>query len=232
MSRARTIGFVDDVFERLMDAAGVAGDDRGATLSKLHELRARFPRETPARLFDRARREGAPIPVPRCPHRVRRGECVACEPRIGERQYYTASGDHVHTTPACSVLAAGKFEPIETGAGDGREVCTVCAKAPAAARTATARPATRRARPSSAARASTAAASVNGPARRAVLPLVRPEELAPSSPPGVGDRIDWGGFTGVVTNVGDRGVTLSVDGVVLTAPWGDRATVHRPRPPS
>ena len=198
-----------------MDSTGVPADARPEVHAVLKRLRVRYPGETPARLFDRARKEGAPIPAPRCPHRVRRGECVACEPRLGARQYFAAGSDHVHTTPSCAVLVATRPEPIETGPAEGREPCPQCVRvvAPRSVRRTAAAPAR--------------STRTTGLASRSNIPKIGPEELSQSSAPAVGDNIDWGGFSGVVTGVTDRGVTLNVDGITLTAPWGDRATVRR-----
>lgn len=139
---------MDDVFGRLMDEVDVPDDARSTTLAQLHSLKARYPNDTPARLLYRARREGSAIPPSRCTHGVRRGECVACDARIGARHYFTASGDEVHTTPVCAVLAwrpkaepsaGGKREPIAVDGVDDavageRTRCPQCVKAPARAR--------------------------------------------------------------------------------------------------
>jgi hypothetical protein len=206
-----------------MDEVDVPDDARSATLAQLNALKARYPNDTPARLIYRARREGSAIPASRCTHGVRRGECVACDARIGARQYFTASGSELHTTPVCAVLAwrpvapasaGGKREPIEVvGVDDAvaadRTSCPQCVKAPARAR------------------APRKAATPATPRPRSIGPKHAPVELVATAPPAVGDRIDWGGYSGVVSEVSDRGVTLSVDGITLTAPWGDRATIRR-----
>lgn len=211
---------VDDVFGRLMDTTDVPVNARSATLATLNALKVRYPHDTPARLLYRARREGAAIPTGRCAHSVPRGECVACDAKIGARYYFTASDRHLHTTPKCAALGSspggvapppGKREPIEVvtveaGVPEDRERCPLCVKA-------SPRPRTPR-------KATTTT-------RRAVVPKIGPAELIASSPPAVGDNIDWGGFSGTITDVNERGVSLSVDGVTLTAPWGDRATVRR-----
>lgn len=207
---------MDDVFGRLMDEVNVPDEARSATLATLHALRVRYPQDTPARLLYRARREGAAIPASRCPHGVVHGQCVGCDARIGTRYYATASGTYVHTTPKCGALGSaadgaaptgGKREPVDVVAVDeGRDRCPQCIKAPARAR-APRKPATSQA--------------------RSIAPKHAPAELTPDSPPAVGDRLDWGGYSGVITSIGDRGVSVSVDGVTLTAPWGDRATVRR-----
>ena len=207
---------MDEVFERLMDSAGVPDEDRAGTLAKLHALKVRYPRETPARLFARAKREGAPIPLSRCPHRVRRGECVACDGRVGARSYFTANGEQAHTTPLCAPLASASPEPIESipaSSGDGREPCPICVK------TVTRRATTHRTPPARTPQARAAASSLR--------PLVGPAPLDPESPPAEGDRIEWGGYSGTVTRISERGVTVTVEGVTMTAPWGDRATVRK-----
>jgi len=204
---------VDEVFERLMDAARVPPDARAETLKRITALKGRYPNETPARLFDRARKEGAPIPPPRCPHGALRGTCVACDGRIGARYYFTAGADEEHTTPACAALA-GASSPIEVAlTPTGRNPCARCAKAPPA----------RRAR----AGAGAAPATRSRPVARPRVPVTGPAELVATDPPAVGDRIIWGGYQGVVTDVTERGVRLSVDGITLTAPWGERATIRK-----
>lgn len=202
---------MDDVFERLMDAAGVPPDARPETLKRISALKVRYPTETPARLFDRARKEGAPIPPPRCVHGVPRGHCVACEARIGARYYFTAASDQVHTTPTCSALVGSAgAAPIEVASvPDGREPCPQCVKAPTVRRARIAPTASRSA------------------PRSLRVPAVGPAELVATDPPAVGDRILWGGYAGVVTDITERGVRLSVDGITLTAPWGDRATIRK-----
>jgi hypothetical protein len=220
-------GTVDDVFGRLMDEVYVPDDARSAMLAQLNSLKACYPNDTPAYLLYRARREGAAIPPSRCTHAVQRGECVACDARIGARYYFTASGGEVHTTPVCAVLAwrpkaapsaGGNREPIAVDGVDGvvhgeRTSCQQCVKRPARARS----PRT--------------PATATAPRPRTVGRTSAPAELSASTPPAVGDGIDWGGYSGVITDVGDRGVSLSADGVTHTAPWGDRATIRR-QPPS
>lgn len=200
---------MDDVFGRLMDAAGVPEDARPETLKRIAAIKLRYPNETPARLFDRARKEGAPIPQSRCAHGVARGNCVACDARIGARYYFTAGPSEAHTTPTCAELA-GAPAPIEVATSAGsRDQCAQCAKAPAVRR----------------ARIAPVAAR---PAPRSLRePRVGPAELVATNPPSIGDRIVWGGYSGVITEVTERGVRLSVDGITLTAPWGDRATVRK-----
>jgi hypothetical protein len=203
-----------------MDAAGVADEKRPEILSTLRSLRVRYPNETPARLFARAQKQGAPIPPSRCIHGVVRAECVACNPKIGPRWYFTTGDSLAHTTPICGALVNGRERaPVDVASTppDWLEQCAQCAK-PMVTRARAAAPSRSRARSAP-------------PPRPAHLRLQRaanePRDLSPSSPPAIGDRIDWGGFSGVVTNVTDRGVAFSVDGVTLTAPWGDRATLHK-----
>ena len=204
---------MDEVFERLMDAASVPPDARPETLKRIAALKVRYPHETPARLFDRARKEGAPIPAPQCAHGVPRGHCVACDPRLKARYYFTASGGEVHTTPTCRALggsANGAIEVITAAdrVADGREPCPTCAKTPVV----------RRARTTPV---------VAKPRPRSLIPTEGPAELVATAPPAIGDRIIWGGYSGLVSDVTDHGVRLSVDGITLTAPWGERATIRK-----
>jgi hypothetical protein len=196
-----------------MDAARVPNDARPETLKRIAALKVRYPNETPARLFDRARKEGAPIPAPSCPHGVPRGNCVACEGRIGARYYFTAAGDEEHTTPTCPALTSAAAAIEVAATPTGRDQCSRCAKATAV----------RRARTTPVSRARPVQAAV----RRLGVPAVGPAELVSTDPPTVGDRIIWGGYQGVVTDVTDSGVRLSVDGITLTAPWGERATIRK-----
>ena len=179
-------GTVDDVFGRLLDEVDVPGDARSAMLAELNSLKARYPNDTPAHLLYRARREGSAIPPSRCTHGVPRGECVACDARIGARYYFTASGGEVHTTPVCTVLAwrptaapsaGGRREPIAVDGVDGvlhgeRTSCQQCAKRPTRARS----------------RRTPAAAPAPPP--RTVGHTRAPAELSASTPPAVGDGLD------------------------------------------
>ena len=222
---------MDDVFLKLMDSAGVPEDARDATLGKLRALRTRYPGETPARLFARARSEGAAIPPSRCIHGVVRGECVTCDAKIGERFYYTTGGSHLHKKPTCEALKSGQDRGARWGGGsapvevvgsqadvaDIHELCSHCFTTRAPRATATRR-------------TSTPARSTSSPGRAVRIPATLPQGPKPldaGAPPSVGDQIDWGGYSGVVTNVSDRGVGLDVGGITLTAPWGDRARIRR-----
>src|SRR5688500_8825312 len=112
----REAGAMDEVFQRLMESAGVAPESHEATLAKLRALKREYPTETPARLFARARKEGAAIPVSRCLHGVARGECVSCASKIGARKYFTAAGRYIHARPTCDELRSadgGDVNPIE-----------------------------------------------------------------------------------------------------------------------
>jgi len=223
---------VDEVFLKLMESAGVAEGARDETLAQLHTLRTRYPGETPARLFARARKEGGAIPASRCLHGIVHGDCVACNAKIGERFYFISAGTLVHQRPTCAALASERARSggaaVEVTrsrtieAGD-LALCTECAPS-RASRTPRAST-TRRSPPSRSTPAVTGQARIVRPSAQVAQ---GPKPLDAAAPPAIGNEIDWGGFTGVVTAITDRGVTLDVDGVILTAPWGDRARVRRP----
>ncbi|MGH9225435.1 MAG: hypothetical protein ACRD2W_17000 [Acidimicrobiales bacterium] len=207
---------MDEIYLKLIQGAGVPAEAQKATVSRLRALKREYPNETPARLFARARKEGAAIPPSRCPHGVVRGDCVSCDSKIGARRYFTAGGSHLHTRPTCDALRSGEekgvlIEAIRVDAalGDGRAACEACATV-APRRAATTRP---------------RAAKVV--ARPVFVPGRGPVPLDQSKPPAVGDQIEWSGYAGEITEVTDRGVHFFVDGITLAAPWGDRARVKR-----
>ena len=214
---------MDEIFEKLMDSAGVPAGDREATLVKLRALKRQYPNETPARLFSRARKEGAPIPPARCTHGVPHGECVTCDSKIGPRIYFTSGGDRVHSRPTCDTLRSegGPIEAVRTDIS-GRERCPQCAAAPsrraATTRAATSRPVATR---------PVSRRLGTGPPPPRIFAGQSPVPLDAAAPPGVGDRIEWGGYIGEVTAITESGVRFTVEGISLTAPWGDTARVRK-----
>lgn len=211
----------DAVLQRLLRAAGTADTAMSKAMRALRSLRAEYPSETPAGLLHRARKRGAPIPPMRCAHHVIRGECVACDPMLGERFYFSSGGTHIHTTPACTALEMGQEKvrrrggtcaPIEvvriwTGLVDRRDPCRVCfgrrlvksrVKVPSA------RPVWR---PAVGPRASSLALAT----------------LVSTRPPPAGTRIAWSGYEGIVVSTSGRGVDFSSEGLQMTVPWGERA---------
>jgi hypothetical protein len=202
-----------------MDAAGVTQDDRPGLLALLESLHVEYPRSTPAKLFQRARNSGAPIPPAQCHHGVRRGQCVVCDARIGTRFYYTGGGTHVHSTPICEALYRGQekvrrrggypeaIEVVRIYAGilDVRDPCRHClgdTLVPASA--IVKRP----------------------PPYEPSAPRPRSMQLSPERPPRTGQHIDWGGFSGPVTEIRPEGVLIAAGGLTMFIAWGEFLVVH------
>lgn len=199
---------MEDVFNRLIDSAGVADGDRRAVLALLCSLRSRFPADTPARLFERARHEGAPIPPARCRHGVLHGECVDCDGTIGTRFYFTGRATHLHATPTCPALAGGLAARRPQGSHpdliasvprydaflDVRDPCHRCL-------------------------ADELERGAPPEAEAPPPPALR--RLSRDAPPPVGERLVWGGYSGPVTEVSGDGALIRVGGFGLLVAWGE-----------
>lgn len=201
---------MDAAFEALMTAAKVPERNRAAVLKSLRKLRAKYPNETPAGLFRRARSEGSLIPPARCAHGVKWGECIVCDGSLGARFYFTGGGTHVHATPICTALAEGQEKVRRRGGNpevievvprygdhlDRRDPCKVCL------------PQRRKASP-------------DEPKRRKPSPTPGYIELSPKDAPAIDTRVAWGGISGPVVQRTAGGIHISVGGPKQFIPWGE-----------
>lgn len=215
------------VWAQMMERNGVRPADRPALAKQLSRLRKEYPGETPAGLFHRARKRGAPIPPPRCIHHVWRGDCVVCDPLVGQRLYFTSGGTHIHSTPACRSLSIGQEKvrrrggvqsPIEVvrvyaGVTDRRDPCKTCFSG----RVGHSQPTL----PGSA----LSRRSQAKPARAKRGKQARLVTITRGSPPATGTPITWLGYEGVVVGTCERGLQIAVDGARTTISWGDRASL-------
>ncbi len=209
---------MDDVFDRLMQSAGVADGDRARVLKLLQSLRGHHPRDTPARHVRTRTPRGCSYPTAHCQHGVARGECVVCDPKIGTRFYFTGGGTHVHSTPTCRALADGQEKvrrrggnpdvidvvPRYSGFLDARDPCRHCL-----------------------------------PTRGSIAPKVGPtsprkhaetraelRQLTPKDTPAIGQRVDWGGYSGPVVEVASDGLRIATGGFRMFIAWGEYVRVQ------
>ena len=210
-----------EVFENLMASAGVSDADRPTVLRALMALRTKHPNDTPARLFERARKAGAPIPTARCDHGVVRGQCVVCDVEIGTRFYFTGGGTHVHSTPTCEALAAGQEKVRRRGGNpevietvrhyellSGRSPCRQCLRGQVNGA-------------SSDAVTSIRWSAEGGQQALAAAWSSKAVRLSAEAPPRRGQRIAWAGYSGPVQELTDDGVQISTGGLRLHIGWGE-----------